>query len=126
MWLLLLLLSGCFAGLVAAVCTTIFELHFWRIWGNGWSGGMAGERFHSLPGVSRVYSERGERFNSSCNALVSWRRSRSRFSSSSTGLVRKNDLVVPSPELCNCVSILLRIIFPFLTGSSLSVQEDFG
>ncbi len=31
--LLLLLLSGCFAGLVAAVCMTIFELPFWRIWG---------------------------------------------------------------------------------------------
>jgi hypothetical protein len=31
--LLLLLLSGSFAGLVAAVCMTIFELPFWRIWG---------------------------------------------------------------------------------------------
>jgi hypothetical protein len=33
MSLLLLLLSGCFAGLVAAVCMTIFELPFWRRWG---------------------------------------------------------------------------------------------
>jgi len=31
--LLLLLLSGCFAGLVAVVCMTIFELPFWRTWG---------------------------------------------------------------------------------------------
>jgi hypothetical protein len=29
----LLLLGGCFAGLVAAVCMTIFELPFWRRWG---------------------------------------------------------------------------------------------
>jgi hypothetical protein len=33
MSLVLLLLSGCFAGLVAAACMTIFELPFWRRWG---------------------------------------------------------------------------------------------
>src|SRR5690349_9567572 len=31
--LFLLLLSGCFAGLIAAVCMNLFEIPFWRIWG---------------------------------------------------------------------------------------------
>jgi len=33
MSLLLALLGACFAGLLAAVCMTIFELPFWRRWG---------------------------------------------------------------------------------------------
>ncbi len=33
MLLLLWLLGGCFAGLLAAVCMTIFELPLWRRWG---------------------------------------------------------------------------------------------
>lgn len=31
--LLLALLGACFAGLLAAICMTIFELPFWRKWG---------------------------------------------------------------------------------------------
>ncbi len=33
MSLLLALLGACFAGLLAAICMTIFELPFWRRWG---------------------------------------------------------------------------------------------
>src|SRR5207247_11439639 len=33
MLLLLSLLGACFAGLLAAVCMTIFELPYWRRWG---------------------------------------------------------------------------------------------
>jgi hypothetical protein len=33
MLLLLALLDGCFAGLVAAICMTTLELPFWRRWG---------------------------------------------------------------------------------------------
>ena len=33
MLLLLTLLGACFAGLLAAICMTIFELPFWRRWG---------------------------------------------------------------------------------------------
>src|SRR5437867_11686964 len=33
MSLLLALLGTCFAGLLAAICMTIFELPFWRRWG---------------------------------------------------------------------------------------------
>ena len=62
---------------------------------------MASERCHIFRAHSKIYPEKSGRFDVSCDALISWRPSRDRLSSSSPRLARNNDSDIVSPKLCH-------------------------
>src|SRR5437870_1331371 len=102
MSLVLELLWGCIAGLVAAVCMTIFELPFWKNWG---MEGVAEWQVNSaiVSVIIRKFTHRKVgQLNVGRNAPVPWSRIRNRFSRSSR-LGGNNDSIVLGPDLRHCV-----------------------